>query len=336
MTGASHKLVTEPTFLAVDAGGTSTRAVVIDSVGRALGYGRAGSGNPTSAGAVEAVAALGLATERALAGLRLQAPSGAVAVLAGATDEAFVTLASARLATFGFARLQLQPDLLGMFHSGTPGPDGYAVVAGTGAVAGRVRAGALERVAGGAGWLLGDAGSGFWIGHQVARAVVAALDGHGPATALTDLVLDRTAISADAVTTDGGGTALRRFVTLGYSRRPVQLAEFAPLAFQALQDPVAHAIVAAAAAALTDLVLAVQAPDLAGPLVGGGSVLVEGLLQAAPDPQLRLRLPSTCGEIIPVADGLVGAAVLALRSGRIGVDQALFETLRDEVGRLRR
>ena len=37
-------------FLAVDAGGTSTRAVVVDRAGHVLGYGRAAGGNPTSAG----------------------------------------------------------------------------------------------------------------------------------------------------------------------------------------------------------------------------------------------------------------------------------------------
>ncbi len=44
-------------LLAVDAGGTSTRALVLDESGRAYGYGRAGSGNPTSAGGAGAGAA---------------------------------------------------------------------------------------------------------------------------------------------------------------------------------------------------------------------------------------------------------------------------------------
>ena len=37
-------------LLAVDAGGTSSRAVILDRHGRCLGYGRAGGGNPISSG----------------------------------------------------------------------------------------------------------------------------------------------------------------------------------------------------------------------------------------------------------------------------------------------
>ena len=48
-------------FLAVDAGGTSTRAVAVDAAGEVLGYGRAGGGNPTVGGIAAAVAAIGAA-----------------------------------------------------------------------------------------------------------------------------------------------------------------------------------------------------------------------------------------------------------------------------------
>ena len=53
-------------FLAVDAGGTSTRAVLLDTLGRAYGYGRAGGGNPTAAGIRPAADAIGAAAEQAV------------------------------------------------------------------------------------------------------------------------------------------------------------------------------------------------------------------------------------------------------------------------------
>ena len=188
---------TKRVFLVIDAGGTSTRAVIVDSSGRCLGYGRAGGGNPTSAGITSAVAAVGLAAEQARAGSDITGgpPHLVVIALAGENTAAFREQVSARLAPLGFGPVIVEPDLLGMFHSGTHHRDGYVLVAGTGAVAARVAGGELDHVVGGKGWLLGDAGSGFWIGHQVARAVVAALDGQGPATALTELVLKTVAIS---------------------------------------------------------------------------------------------------------------------------------------------
>src|SRR4029450_8458290 len=108
-----------------------------------------------------------------------------------------------RLAALGLPQVVLGHDLLGTFHSGTPALDGYALIAGTGTVAARIRGGRLDRVAGGKGWLLGDAGGGFWIGHAVARAVGAALDEREKETALTDLFLKARGIKADTATLSG-------------------------------------------------------------------------------------------------------------------------------------
>ena len=65
-----------PRLLALDAGGTSTRAVVVDAAGRAYGYGFASGGNPTAAGIREAAAAIGIAAEQALASFDQLRPTG--------------------------------------------------------------------------------------------------------------------------------------------------------------------------------------------------------------------------------------------------------------------
>jgi len=327
---------TKRVFLVIDAGGTSTRAVLVDASGRCLGYGRAGGGNPTSAGITSAVAAVAHASEQALAGgdITGKPPFLTVIALAGENTAAFREQVSARLAALGFGPVIVEPDLLGMFHSGTHQRDGYVLVAGTGAVAARVVGGELDQVVGGKGWLLGDAGSGYWIGHQVARAVVAALDGQGPATALTELVLKTVAITAQSDSPAGRAQALKQLVSILYSWRPVQLSEFAPLAFRVHEDPVAREILVAASAALAQLLAAVRAPNLAGPVIAGGGVLVGGFLAAPPGLRERLALPTNNARVIPVADGVVGAAVLALRSVEIDVDEALWHTIQMEVARV--
>ena len=89
----------------------------------------------------------------------------------------------------------------------------------------------------------------------------------------------------------------------------------------------------AASAALADLLSAVRTPDLSGPLVAGGSVIVRGML-AAP-PSLRAELvPLGNDHVIPVSDGLVGAAVLVLRHASCEVDEGLFRTIQAEVARV--
>ena len=313
-------------FIAVDAGGTSTRAVALDAAGDVFAYGRAGGGNPTSVGVPAAVAAIGAALEGAGAGLPASEVEAVVLALAGERTDAFFAQLAGCLGHLGLGPAVLQPDLLAMFGSGTYRLDGYAMVAGTGSIAGRIEDGGLERVVGGKGWLLGDAGSGFWIGHQVARAVVAALDGQGPATALTPLVL-----AALGIAEESPKSALRQLVSAVYARPPVQLAELTPLAFAAAaagQDPVTQEILSAAAEALADLLAAIREPGLTGPVVLGGSVLVRGFLAGPAELRDRLGLPK---EAVAVSDGVVGAAVLALRGAGVVVDEDIFARLQTGV-----
>jgi glucosamine kinase len=310
---------------------------VLDSSGRTYGFGRAGCGNPTAAGISDAANAIGVAAEQAVAGSTGSGgPALALVAMAGEKSAGFREQVAARLAALGVGQIVLEHDLLGMFHSGTAERDGYALIAGTGTVAARICEGRIDRVAGGRGWLLGDAGGGFWIGHAVARAVVASLDGQGEDTALTGLVLDAMGIEADMDTLGGRAEALRQLVSGLYARPPVSLAEFAPLAFAAHEDRVARPILVAASAALADLLAAVRAPDLPGPVVVGGGIIVHGMLAAPPGLRAEFVPPAGEDPVIPVSDGLVGAAVLVLRHAGREVDEALFRRIHTEVARVSR
>jgi len=97
---------------------------------------------------------------------------------------------------------------------------------------------------------------------------------------------------------------------------------------------VARALLVDASAALANLLSAVWAPDLPGPLVVGGGVMVHGMLAAPPSLQAELVTPVGGDQVIPVSDGLVGAAVLVLRHAGREVDDALFRTIQAEVTRL--
>lgn len=338
-------------ILAIDAGGTSSRAVLLDRSGACAGFGRAGGGNPTAVGAAAAVDALGLAAERALGGQASPSEDDSLVViaLAGSATPPFLVLLEERLAVLGLGgRTIIEPDLLGTFCSGTALTDGYAVIAGTGAIAARVVDGQLHTVKGGSGWLLGDTGSGFWIGQQVARAVVASLDGLGPPTALTQLLLEATGIERTDARSRGRSDELSRLVYELYSLRPVELARFAPLAFAAADtasttaqpDAVARDILDAAAAGIGRVLAAALEPEVGGAIVPGvivlgGSVLAAGLARVPAIFTHRLQAAVGDAQLVPVEDGTVGAAVLAFRHLGIEVDDALHRRLTAEIDRAR-
>src|SRR4029453_13251049 len=149
--------------LAVDAGGTSTRAVVLDTSGHAYGYGRAGAGNPTAAGIGPAVSAIGSAAGRALADTTsAERPTLALIAMAGEKTAAFREQVVGRLAALGLHRVVLEHDLLGIFHSGTAALDGDALIAGTGTGGGGTPGGPRDR------WRRG-AVEASWTGWRVAR-----------------------------------------------------------------------------------------------------------------------------------------------------------------------
>jgi len=321
-------------LLAVDAGGTSSRAVILDRAGRCLGYGRAGGGNPISSGPALAAQAIVAATRDALApvaGTKDAAPQvgGALIAMAGALTYASTEWIDRELAPIGVtAPVRLESDLLATFCSGGPELDGYAIVAGTGAAAVRVENGHVVATADGLGWLLGDAGSGFWIGRYVVVEAVAALDNRAEPTALSDLLLAELGIPQTGERSgEGRLLSLATVIERLYTLRPVQLAQFAPLAFQAAAagDAAAARILREAERAIATTLAALTDASVRGPIVLGGGVLAR--MTELSEQLAASSATEADPEVRRVPDGTIGAAVLALRAAGIPVDAAVFDTI---------
>lgn len=326
-------------MLAVDAGGTSTRSACFRLDGECLGIGAAGAANPVAHDVAEAVEEIMAALGAALGDV----PGPAVAAVAlglagGSTRPGLGPLLAGRLGSLGVAVPPvILPDGLAAFRSGTVAGTGCVLVAGTGAVALRIEEGRVVRAVDGMGWLLGDAGSGFWMGRETVRAALADLDGRGRATGLTPLVL--AALGLDPADrrpdADGRPAAIATAERLLYGTRPVRLARFAGLVFEAPGDPVADEILAAAAEALATTLAGAWSPDAPGPLVVAGGLLARfAPLRERLAAGLRRRgLPA---ELTVVEDGVVGLAVGALRDLGVVVGEDLFGRLSNGLARRRR
>lgn len=330
--------------LVIDAGGTSSRAVLVKPDGSCLGYGTAGGGNPVSRGFEPALEALVEASKAALGGV-IQPFGSATLCMAGGSLDLPKQLFNERFTSLGLqGEVLIESDLLATFYSGTYQNNGYALIAGTGAVAARVENAHLAAVSDGTGWMLGDNGSGFWLGREAVRAVAAALDTRGPQTALTELLLADLEIAYDARSTMSGRSGpLQELIAKIYALPPIEMSRFAPLVFQAASlnggaDSVAQGIIDDAGTELARTLRAVMTPTPANlPLVFGGSVLTKGntVSQAvlAKLPQ-GLRGPSD-GDPALVNDGVAGAAVLGLKRNGVEVDQKIFETVAITLAALR-
>ncbi|MBO0871024.1 MAG: hypothetical protein J2P15_20935, partial [Micromonosporaceae bacterium] len=302
-----------PTDLVVgaDLGGTSSRVLVAGLDGRPVARGSAGGGNPISHGVPAAAAQLRAALTMALQGLDPGAVRALVIGVAGGVGAPAAAQAFAE--TTAATGLRVRPEFLGdsvvAFCSATPLPSGTVLLAGTGATGARIRDWQNAVVADGLGWLLGDHGSGFWLGREAVRAAIAALDGTGPATVLAESVPRR--LLGDLPT----GSPLRhrvQIVDAVMSGAPIRLAGLAVLVAEAeaAGDAVAAEICDRAAAHLVATIGAVRTPEEDSPLVLNG-----GVVRSPRSPVGRrvraLAAARFAGDILIPADGAAGAAWLA-------------------------
>ena len=220
--------------------------------------------------------------------------------------------------------LVMTGDTQAMLPSVTAALDGYCIFAGTGSGAVRVRSGEVEAVVDAVGYLIGDLGSGYWLGHHAAIAVAAALEGRGPKTALTEAILGALEIPVtENAALDGRPQPLRAFIDTIYNQmRPIELAKFAPHVLAHPNDPVAADLLQRSGQYLLANFRHIFNPAMPGPVVLGGSVATHlGGLQEAVAEMLRAARHSP--DIHLTGDPSVGAAVLALRHQGVKVDEPL-------------
>lgn len=214
-------------FLGIDGGGTGCRAAVADAQGQILGRAEAGPANIASdfAGSVQNIL---LAADGAMA----QAGAGLVVGVGLGLAGANAAGAAQRLrAALPFARLAIETDAITAIRGALSDKDGIVAAIGTGSVFGS-RIGGIMRQIGGWGLVMGDEGSGAWIGRASLISALRAADGFDPMTPLlSDLLIEFE-----------GPTGI---IAFSLTARPVDFARLAPRII-ASDDTAARAIMAQA------------------------------------------------------------------------------------------
>jgi N-acetylglucosamine kinase-like BadF-type ATPase len=171
--------------MGVDGGATKTLAAVLDMETEALHLGHAGPSNQDAVGATAAVRALLEAADEAIAGAGISPERLAAAVLAIAgTDTEAVERNVRAVRTEDWLVVN---DVVAAWATATGTGPGVAVISGTGSNVFGVGPEGRPWRAGGWGHLLGDEGSGYWLGIQSIKAALSDREASGPETALSDV-----------------------------------------------------------------------------------------------------------------------------------------------------
>jgi N-acetylglucosamine kinase-like BadF-type ATPase len=295
--------------LGIDAGGTKTVCLLADAGGVVRASARGAGANLQLLGELEVEKVLYEVMEGALASAA-EPPAAICLGIAGVDrpEDAATIRGIMRRIGQKVPVLVVNDALVALVAGAGDGP-GIVLIAGTGSICyGRNDRGQAAR-AGGWGHVLGDEGSGWWIGQRAAAAVMRQADGRGAATALTSGVLEHF-----------GVTRPDDRVHEVYYRDPRRrrVAALAPVVQAAVikGDPVARQIVDEAAEQLVS-----AARSVASRLEMRGSafplVLAGGIFRVLP--ALRHEVTTRVAEVVPrsrptllEAEPAVGAVRLAL------------------------
>jgi glucosamine kinase len=230
-------------YLGLDGGGTGCRARAEDTFGRVIGEGQAGPANVMS-DPDAAERAIFTAATAALGSHDL----GQVTACLGLAGAVHPDIVEHMERAFPFARTKVVTDGVAAVKGALGDSDGIVAAIGTGSVFVAQRAG-QQREIGGKGLILGDEGSGAWIGRALLSAALRAQDGFSPVTPLLQ----------DTLQNMNGPEGIIAFAALA---RPADFAALAPNVTQS-HDPAARAIVTRAT---DDVLAAITILQNGGPL----------------------------------------------------------------------
>src|SRR3954447_16149962 len=175
--------------LGIDAGGTKTVCLLADAQGAVVSEGRGAGANLHTAGELAVEKVLHEAMEAAI-GDRDLTPAAVCLGIAGVDRDDEMRTVRAIMRRIGYkSRVLVVNDALIGLVAGARDEPGIAINSGTGSIVYGRNARFEAARAGGWGHLIGDEGSGYWIGRAALAAVMRASGGRGPGTALSADIL---------------------------------------------------------------------------------------------------------------------------------------------------
>ncbi|HMV82847.1 MAG TPA: BadF/BadG/BcrA/BcrD ATPase family protein [Blastocatellia bacterium] len=186
-------------WLGIDGGGTNCRATVIGPDGELLGEGHAEAANLIRVGLDNAVANVKKAVHQACerAGIEPAQITAACIGLAGVSQPRYHRqMLDALKRVLPIPEISLETDARVALAGATGNRPGVVIIAGTGSIACGVNARGHFARSGGWGPIMGDEGSGSYIGRRTLEAVMMAWDYRGKPTGMMEPVLKHFGVSS--------------------------------------------------------------------------------------------------------------------------------------------
>jgi glucosamine kinase len=309
--------------LGIDGGATKTLAAVLDLESGAVHLGEGGPSNEDAVGTRAAVDALLKAAGRAIerAGVAPGGLDAAVGALSGTDTEGVAR--RLRSARSGQGQSQsgeewiVVNDVVAAWAAATGARPGIGVISGTGSNVFGVGADGAAWRAGGWGQLLGDEGSGYWLGAESIGAALRDRDGSGPQTALSGAAVDFFGVpSVEALAARVYGKPLGKSEIAAFATETARCVASGDAVARELFERGARLLSEQIGAVIRHTGLSGDFPvGLIGSVFKAGGVFVQPLTRAVQELAAQARISVV--EMAPVG----GSLLLAMRA--CGCEQAL-------------
>lgn len=186
-------------WLGIDGGGTYCRTVIVNDSGVICGEGRSEAANLLRVGLEATIRHLKSAVEEACGQARIepQQITAACIGLAGVSHpDHYRSMLAALKEALPIDDMTLETDARVALAGATGNQPGVVVIAGTGSIACGINSQGRFARAGGWGPVMGDEGSGSYIGRRALEAVVMAFDRRGERTTMIEPVLRHFGVSS--------------------------------------------------------------------------------------------------------------------------------------------
>ncbi len=310
---------------AIEGGGTRTDAVLVDSEGQFRGWGRSGPAMALYVGPSASAAHFVEAAERACDGVE---PADVRAVVVSTPRHWAGSPRDALLKCFPSARVLREHEETVALFGALGEKRGLMVSVGTGSFAYGIDDGGEAEYVGGRGPLLGDEGSGYYIGLQGLRLALHSLDGRQPETDLLPALLASAGVKSDE-------ELVRKVYAQGLGRHDIAALSAKVLELAEAGDAVAVLVIERAADELAAMALQVARNleqrgggwERSFPFVCTGGVMRRSAMLRR---LVRDRVSSLIRQAVPQParfSPVVGAALLGLQSENVPLQERLCARL---------